>query len=361
MIVRNEEANLPACLASAEGVFDEVVVVDTGSTDRTREIARSSGARVFEFAWIDDFAAARNAALGHATGDYAFWLDADDRIESSERGKLTALLDSLSGRELAYVVRCACDPGPGETGVTVVDHMRLFPLRPDVRWTYRVHEQILPSLRRAGIGIRWTDVVVRHTGYAEPGLRRRKLGRDLKILEAERREHPDEPFVLFNLGQVSLDLGDTRSALTHLQRSLDRSAAGDSITRKLYALISVCHQRLGNAGSALSVCESGLAAVGDDAELLFRKGLLHRLRGEGSEAEGCWRRVLTLKRPDSFSSVDTGIFGHQTRRQLASLAEEKGDLDGAARLWSEVLTERPGDREASAACTRLAEHVSRLV
>jgi len=95
MIVRDEEENLPHCLESVRGIFDEVVVVDTGSGDRTAEIARAFGAKVFEFAWVDDFAAARNAALEHATGDYAFWLDADDVIEPEQRGKLVALLEGL--------------------------------------------------------------------------------------------------------------------------------------------------------------------------------------------------------------------------------------------------------------------------
>ena len=92
MIVKNEEENLPNCLASVEGIFDEIVIVDTGSTDRTKEIACEFGARVFDFPWIDDFAAARNAVLAHATGDYVFWLDADDVVEPPERAKLLALL-----------------------------------------------------------------------------------------------------------------------------------------------------------------------------------------------------------------------------------------------------------------------------
>ena len=95
MIVKDEEKNLSTCLGSVRGVFDEIVVVDTGSTDRTIEIARSFGAKVFEFAWVDSFAAARNEALSHATGDYTFWLDADDVVEPVEREKLQALLAGL--------------------------------------------------------------------------------------------------------------------------------------------------------------------------------------------------------------------------------------------------------------------------
>jgi len=166
VIVGDEEKNLPACLSSVAGLFDEIVVVDTGSKDRTREIAREFGARVFDFVWVDDFAAARNAALARAKGDYAFWLGADDVLDPPQRVKLQALLDGLRlGDEAAYVVRCWCDPGPnGDGGQTVVDHIRLFPVREGVRWTYAVHEQILPALRRANVPVRWTDLTVRHTG-----------------------------------------------------------------------------------------------------------------------------------------------------------------------------------------------------
>jgi tetratricopeptide (TPR) repeat protein len=353
MIVRDEEGNLPACLESAAGLFDELVVVDTGSADRTAEIARSFGARVFEFPWVDDFAAARNAALSHATGDYAFWLDADDRVEPAEGARLRALLDGLRAPDAAYVVRCSCDPDPAGGGATVVDHVRLFPLRDDVRWTYRVHEQILPALRRAGVEVRWSDVTVRHVGYNDPAVRGRKLDRDRAILEREAADRPGDPFVLFNLGQVALERGDPAAALGHLRRSLAGSAPSDSITRKLFALIAQSHQRLGETGEALAVCDAGLRVVPDDAELLFRRGMLHRLRGEPAEAEGSWRRVLTLDRPERFSSLDVGIYGHVTRRNLARLAEERGDAGEAARQWHAVLAECPGDREAAAALAAL--------
>src|SRR5262249_19677128 len=202
---------------------------DTGSKDRTVEIARSFGARVFDFVWVDDFAAARNAALARAKGEYAFWLDADDVIEPTERTKLESLLGRLRGGQSragstqkgtgtgvlgrsqspfasAYVVRRACDPGPdGNGGDTVVDHIRLFPVIEGVRWTYRVHEQILPALKRAGVPVQWTDITVRHTGYADRELRSRKLDRDCRILREEVAERPDDPFTLFNLGSIAIE------------------------------------------------------------------------------------------------------------------------------------------------------------
>ena len=369
MIVRDEEKNISNCLESVRGLFDEVVVVDTGSKDRSREIARDFGARVFDFVWVDDFASARNAALARATGEYAFWLDADDVVDPPEREKLQALLDSLQVAEPAarsgphsgpyggaYVLRCSCDPGPnGDGGQTVVDHIRLFPLREDVRWSYRVHEQILPALRRANVPVKWTDITVRHTGYTDRDLRERKLQRDRKILEDELAERPDDPFVLFNLGMIAIEHKDWPRALDSLRTSLARSAPTDSITRKLFALIARCHQMLGDLAGAHEVCSEGLRIVPDDAELLFRHAVVHRAHGEPALAEACWRRLLTLQRPNEFSSVDQGIYGHLTRRNLAALAAERGDRDEERRLWTEILTECPGDAEALARLERGAD------
>ena len=101
-------------------------------------------------------------------------------------------------------------------------------MREDVRWTYAVHEQILPALRRVNVPVRWTEVTVRHTGYTDPALRERKLQRDCKILEAELAERPDDPFVLFNLGTIAVERQAWSTALGHLQRSLLGSAPTDS-------------------------------------------------------------------------------------------------------------------------------------
>jgi tetratricopeptide (TPR) repeat protein len=246
-------------------------------------------------------------------------------------------------------VRCACDPSSdGTGGDTVVDHIRLFPLRENVRWTYRVHEQILPALRRAGVSLCWTDVRVRHTGYVDRALRNRKLDRDTRILRAELDERPDDPFVLFNLGAVAIEQNDWGGAIGYLERSLAGSAPTDSIVRKLFALIARVHQMVGDTQAALATCDEGLKLDPADAELWFRKAVVLRHRGESNEAESCWRRILTLRRPEQFCSVDQGIYGHLTRRNLAALAAERGDRAQAEKLWRDVLAECPGDREALA-------------
>src|SRR4051794_22095210 len=96
LIVKDEEATLPLCLASAADLVQEIVVVDTGFADRTRDVAARHGARVVDFPWADDFAAARNASLEQATGDWIFWLDADEHLDEPNRNRLRQLFAGLA-------------------------------------------------------------------------------------------------------------------------------------------------------------------------------------------------------------------------------------------------------------------------
>src|SRR5207302_346259 len=100
----------------------------TGSTDRTKEIAASFGSKVkiVDFPWIDDFAAARNKALEHASGDFIFWMDADDRLDAENRDKLRQLFAQLPDANVAYSLKCLCPPDASGHFPTVVDHVRIF-------------------------------------------------------------------------------------------------------------------------------------------------------------------------------------------------------------------------------------------
>jgi tetratricopeptide (TPR) repeat protein len=341
MIVKNEEANLPACLASVADLVDEVVVVDTGSSDATREVAATVTARVFEFPWVDDFAAARNESLRHATGDWIFWLDADDRLDEESRHKLRALFAGLKNENVAYVMKCLCASDTPGGADTVVDHVRLFRNDPLLRWKYRVHEQILPAVRAQGGEVRWADVVIRHVGYQDPALRHRKLERDLGLLRREVADQPDDPFTLFNLGSVYQELGRTAEALPILQRSLALSHPTDSIVRKLYALIVACHRRLRQPKEALSACRAGRGIYPDDVELLFQEGLVLRELGDPAGAEACLLRLLKGSEGQHFASLDPGLSGYKARHNLAVVYHEQGRAAEAEAQWQAALAAQP--------------------
>jgi tetratricopeptide (TPR) repeat protein len=341
LIVKNEEANLPACLESAADLFQEIVVVDTGSADRTREVAARFGARVFDFPWQDSFAAARNATLRHATGAWVFWLDADDRLDEANRAKLRVLLADLTHENAAYVLKCVCLPGEAGGQATVVDHVRLFRNHPALRCEYRVHEQILPSVRRLGALVRWADVAIHHVGYQGPDLRRRKLQRDLRLLRLEEKEQPGDPFTLFNLGAVCHELGRATEALPYLRRSLERSQPGDSIVRKLFALIAQCHRRLRQTSEALAACREGRRHYPEDAELLFLEGLLLGEQGDAQGAELAWLRLLATREGEHFGSVDTGLGGAKTRHHLALLYQQQDRSAVAEYQWRKAVAGQP--------------------
>jgi predicted O-linked N-acetylglucosamine transferase (SPINDLY family)/glycosyltransferase involved in cell wall biosynthesis len=340
MIVRNEEENLPACLGSAADLADEVVVVDTGSADRTKEVAARFGAKVFDFPWCDSFAAARNESLRHASGEWVFWLDADDRLDEDNRARLRALFAALGGENAAYSMKCLCLPDASGTA-TVVDHVRLFRNLPGVRWEFRVHEQILPSVRRCGGQVRWSDVVIRHAGYQDPALRRRKLDRDLRLLRLEDEEHPGQPFTLFNLGSVYQELGRHAEAIPLLRRSLGLSRPADSIVRKLYALLAGCHRALGQTEEALAACREGLGVCPGDPELLFVQALLLQERGDPAGAESCLLALLSTEPGPHFASTDAGLRGYKARHNLAILYRRSGRHGEAEAQWRLAVRERP--------------------
>ncbi len=341
MIVKNEEKNLPDCLRSVRDLVDEAVVVDTGSSDRTREVARSFGCVLAEFPWVDHFAAARNAALDHATGDYAFWMDADDRLDDENRAKLKLLVAGLAGANDAYVMKCLCVPDKPGAGGTVVDHVRLFRRLPAHRWTFRVHEQILPALRSTKTEVKWSEVTVLHVGYVDAAVRRRKLDRDLKLLRLDEAEEPTNPFTLFNLGSVFNELGDHRSALVVLEKSLAGSHPKDSIVRKLYSLVAGCHSRLGEKNKAAETVKAGREHYPDDVELLFLAAGFARERGDFSGAEKLYRRLIDGREADHFGSVDAALRGVKARHNLAVLLMDQGRPAEAEGLWRAALTVDP--------------------
>jgi glycosyltransferase involved in cell wall biosynthesis len=220
LIVKNEADKLAPCLGSVAGLVQEMIVIDTGSTDGTQDVARRHGARVFDFAWIDDFSAARNESIRHATCPWVLWLDADEWLDDDNRARLGALVASLSNENAAYVMKQLSIPTQGGGGRMAVDQVRLFRNDPAIRWCYRVHEQILLALRAAEHDVRSTDIAIAHAGYHDAAERRRKLDRNVRLMELEKRERPDDPITLFNLGWAYQQQGKVAESLPLLRRSL---------------------------------------------------------------------------------------------------------------------------------------------
>lgn len=346
MIVRDNETIIRDALKSVKPWVDEMIVVDTGSLDRTSEIAESLGAQVYHFPWCDDFSAARNESLKYASGDWIFWMDSDDIIDEEQGQKLRELVNSIHQENiLGYVMQVHC-PSKSLNGehqdITVVDHIKLFRNRPDLRFEHRIHEQIIPAIRHAKGDVAWTDIFVVHAGsdQSEQG-KQRKLERDFHLLSLDLKEHPDHPFVLFNLGMTLADSGQHVDAISHLTRCLEVSAPHESHVRKAYALLVSSLQKMERHNEAAESCRQGLQLFPDDPELLFRNAMLHHHFGNYKDAEESYRSLLTSKPERHFSSTDQGIFGFKAKHNLAVVLADQQKWKAAAEIWKEVTREEP--------------------
>jgi len=346
MIVRDNERTIRAALESIRPFVDEMIVVDTGSTDRTPEICRKLGARVEFFEWCDDFSAARNESLKYAQGEWIFWMDSDDEIPAECGRKLRALADGEHRpNTLGYVMQVHCPSANDAQDVTVVDHVKLFRNRPELRFEHRIHEQILPAIRRSGGEVAFTDIYVVHSGSDQTAEgRRKKLERDYRLLKLDLQERPDHPFVLFNLGMTYNDDGRPALAIQFLQRCLKVSGPTESHVRKAYALLVGSLSQAKRFDEAEATCRRGLERFPDDRELLFRSAMLSHHAGRLDEAESTYRRLLNGHSERSFQSVDPGIAGHKARHNLAIVLGEKGEDAAAERQWRMIVDERPDYR-----------------
>ena len=228
LIVRNEEGFLQGCLNSLRNAVDDVVVVDTGSTDSSRQVALGAGARLIDFAWTDDFSAARNVALDHADADWILYIDADERIMVPDGCRIVDFLDPML--HAGGLVRFRPRPG-----YTCYLEPRLFCSDPAIRFKGRIHETHVPDLAafagRSGRRVVSTPVMIEHIGYE--GDQSRRIRRNLPLLEAEIAAHPDRTYCWHHLAETLALAGYRGDAIKICRRGLDHVGEERSLNSEL--------------------------------------------------------------------------------------------------------------------------------
>lgn len=206
LIVRDEERFLEGCLRSLGDRVDEIVVVDTGSIDRSRDIAGDLGARVLDFRWADDFAAARNAAVDASRGEWILYIDADERLVEFDRVDVEPL---AACNHVCYTVLFR-----PQAGFTRYREHRLFRNRPELRFRGVIHESLIPALdelvARERLQVGASPVAIDHHGY-DGGIGH-KHPRNLPLLRARVAQNPAHVYSWAHLGATLLGLGDAEGA-----------------------------------------------------------------------------------------------------------------------------------------------------
>jgi hypothetical protein len=345
LIVRDAQRPLDAALASAAPFVDEMVVVDTGSRDGSREVASRHGAKVVEFPWCDDFSAARNHSLDHAGGDWIFWMDADDVLPPESGGLLQQAIAGCPQRDAAFwvTVEEAVPARRGRPGrVMGHAHVKLFPNHPRLRFRYRIHEQLTPALKELGIPIRPSGAVVRHAhADRSPAGERARAERNLRLALLDLAERPDDPFVWLSVGMSYLH---APQGLAQAEAYLRRAAEGltDRSPTQLNAYLYL-GQALGLAGrpdEEEAVYREALVKFPDDGSLLLRLGGMCERSGRLEEAAELYRRLLRQGK-GRLTVVHPRDLAVQAALRLGQVYVRQGQVRQAERLWMEAARKHP--------------------
>lgn len=361
LIAKNEEKNLPKCLDSLKGIVDEIVVVDTGSTDKTIEIAESYGAIIGHFPWINDFSAARNHALTLATGEWALWIDADEQLDPSCLEAFhKAIIRSHIGGYSIEIVNYLDDSGT--TTEFVHNPTRLFRRIEGVHFTEPIHEQITPSLM--ALGLPWTtlpDCRIHHDGYRQAAIEERnKVERTLGILEGVIAKNPNDPFQLFNLANTYFVAGDFPKAVDTANRCVQhmpRSGAeyGHAVFQVLITSLDGL-QRHEDALKACDLCDT--TAYGGIINEYLRASVLLNL-GRYPEAMTSCEKCLTLSWPAGCIG-DKGIADFRRHALHAQLLGCLGKWEESLNGFEDTLTRQPGFLPAIMGRGIAFEHLGRF-
>jgi hypothetical protein len=305
MIVKNEARCLVRCLRSVTKIVDEIVIVDTGSTDSTVRIAQEFNATVAHFDWADDFSAARNYALGKTTGDWILVLDADEFVTEALALEIRKLVQGSPAIGRLKIVSDFRRNGQCQRSQSFVS--RLFPR--GARFAGRIHEQIVSSLPRVNL-----QGELSHDGYLETN----KSDRNVKLLLAELEREPDSAYLLFQLALEYTSLDHPEKSFACLQKALVTMQSGNPFAPNIVVDFLYAAIALKKFPAGLEVMASAGKGLNDFPDFHHVCGLFYMnlIRsdtagyiGEMPKIEQCFRRCLALGETDKYKSVHgTGTF-----------------------------------------------------
>jgi tetratricopeptide (TPR) repeat protein len=347
MIVRDEQEMLPRCLAAVADAVDEIVIVDTGSSDATIELARSFGARVIEQAWTGSFAQARNASFDAAHGDWLMYLDADE-VLVREDARLLRSLTGRTWREAFYLAQTNYTGDAQEGAAVTHSALRVFRNRPEYRFEGRLHEQIghrLPAYLPERIES--TSIRVEHYGYL--GVvrdAREKSARNIELLRLQLEESAPTPFLHYNLGCEHAAAGDSAAALAEFERSeqllqalpdRDSYQFAPALCSRLVKALRACER----PQEALERAEEALQRFPGFTDLLLEQALAaialarHELAIELCEA------CIEMGEPPRRYTATAGSGTYLPRLHLADLRRAQGETELAIEQLEHCLREYP--------------------
>ena len=345
MIVRDEQEMLPGCLSSLKEAVDEMVIVDTGSTDATVEIARSFGAKVIFHEWSGSFAEARNISLDAASGDWLLCLDADEVLVRED----VELLRSLTGRTWreAFYLSEINYTGELDDGTAVTHNaLRLFRNRPEYRYEGRLHEQIahrLPAFLPERMEV--SGVRIEHYGYLG-AVRddREKSRRNIELLRLQQDEGVDSAFLHYNLGSEYAAAGEPAAAVIELEQAwtmMQADAGGQEFAPALTSRLVKALRASGRPADAIARAEQGLERFPGFTDLVLEQALCEMALENPARARELLERCIAMGDARGGYTATVGSGSYIAMVHLAELEHDRGELQAAIELLERCLREHP--------------------
>ncbi|MBW1740045.1 MAG: tetratricopeptide repeat protein [Deltaproteobacteria bacterium] len=342
MIVKDEEKYLPRCLDRVRSIVDDVVIVDTGSRDRTVEIARNYGARVIQHKWSHDFSEARNISLKHATCDWVLVLDADEVIAERDLPRIKELIKNKKVFGYKLIQRNYCNkpdfvgwqPNPGDypegsdyDGFFPSPLVRLFRRDPRIYFTGRIHELVEPSLNEHNLKIANTDIPIHHYGAVKDDSDfKRKLGLYSKLEELELSEDSRDAESLCRLGCLYRESGRFEEAKSVLQKAIRLFPS----FARAYSDLALVYKYEGQFDKAIECYKKALAIDPKNPSIYYNYGDLLEKTGRIDEAFIQYKEAIRYD-PNHFKS----------QYRLGTIYYNKNLLDDAITHFKEVVRYYP--------------------
>ncbi|MFD3157159.1 glycosyltransferase [Haloimpatiens sp. FM7330] len=341
MIVKNEEENLPRCLESVKDLVDEIIIVDTGSIDKTVEIAKSYGAKVYYFKWCNDFSAARNESLKYATKDWILIMDGDDEFCSEDKNKFRNLVNNLDDNILYYFETLSYT-GYHQKGFNISVNLnpRLFKNNYGYYYEGEIHNQIRNS--KFPIKGRVEEVRIYHYGYLQYNMiKKDKTNRNIKILKNLIKKEPENKFHYFNLGNEYCTVREYDKALKYFYEVYKEFNPKVAYSPKLILKIVTTNFILKKLEEALKFINIGLSYYPKFTELHYFKGIILDMKNKPSLAIESFQKCIELGESDPFLKNIYGVGSFLTFDWLSKIYMKIKDYNTAYKYCIEAIKSKP--------------------
>lgn len=359
MIVRDEENAIARCLDSVKDFVDEMIIVDTGSKDRTVEICMSFGAKVFHYEWNNHFAQARNYSLSQASGDWLLWLDADEEIKQASFDQLKEEIFEQKEKSVFSVqlVNHYGSQPPCEDKAFVIAHPRIFRNHIGIRYNNAIHEQLnlLEVLKEDEIG--FLPLKVYHYGYMDEVVANKdKANRNIELIKKEIKKNENDSWLNYHLASEYYRIQELEAAFEYVNKAilcfLMKGLTPPSLVYRLKYSIII---QVGSVEGAWPAINKAVEIYPDYVDLQFFKGVILYLREDYDDAVHIFEKCIDMGELNIAHLTLTGAGSFMAWYYKGACYEKTGKIVEATQCYLQSHNLSGSYEEAVLALERLKE------